>query len=214
MRLEIIRVFLTLVVAVCFFKQTLAAPATLIPPSKKGDQHFSDTQSEVDHKNSLQVSDTPVGKESGMPVIYKSRYNTNRLFLGYGLGIYDPEGNSEKLYSFGYVHPFTDKIGNMMELSIATQGLKYFGWDLGFKFSPRTFESYYRPYYKLGIQAAYYPSDWLANIINFKRYFLRLSVGLGNIANSNDRYSFDLAAAVGLTGLHYEALIIFPMPWD
>jgi hypothetical protein len=230
MRLKLFCLFLTFVlVATSAIQVMAAANKEILNPSlnksKSGQKSMKKFESEskpsslkvknnsenLDIKNSLRVSEPPAVQPSAHFEV-QNRFNSSRLYTGLGTGLYQETVPKESLWTLGYQRPFGDFLGSW-DWSVSTVGFKYFGGELSFKSFVSTWSDFYRPYGRIGLQANFIPSDFIANFIHSKRYFIRGAVGLYNFANSKDRFGLEAAAAVGLSGSHLELLIFFPTPF-
>jgi hypothetical protein len=218
MRLKQFSVFLTFVLALAlalgFGRAVWGAPMTSPPPKTLSDRTGSESDDQeylVKKKEALQISAPPLQSPS-RSFDYRNRYNSGRLFVGFGQGRYNDEDATVSLAILGYQRTFTESLG-ALDWSVSTTGFKYFGGDLGLRVFPRSWSAFYRPYGRVALQAHFVPKDFLANLINIKRYSIRGSVGLHNIADLNDRWGAELAASVGLQSSSFEVVIFFPTPF-
>ena len=206
MRLTNLYFFLTFVVLGSLtWINVQAAPSTQIEPGPiviRPLEAPPKASRRSDLKDSLQTAMPPALSTTGPLTLADLPSVISRFNLGYVQGTLRPEKKETLAPSYGlsrvaYLPDFTSR---EWEGAVTGDNLLLAQWSYR---SYCCYGNYHGAYYKGGFGAAYDPSDGLANVINYQRYYAHGGIGLDNLGRSHNRFGLELEIIFGFSGLAF-----------
>lgn len=194
MRLVHLSSFLTLVVLL-FGSLSIAAPNSEVVPDSAKPKVQEETGSEA--LRHIKVS--------------RSWESSTNVFVGYLSGVINTDKETTQTPLLGVQKTRYNLNETAQEFGLALSQEKIISLDMGFKWITKEGE-WNDPFYKISIAGLYDPKDSIGNIVNYKRYYLRGSVGLEDFLKMRRTLKAELIAGVGYPGVHGIFQIVYAFP--
>lgn len=215
MRLEMLITILTLVVAINL--SAWSAPSADGSPTsvfkKKPEQSKERSDVETTLQESLHVSPTPNQNFSHMkPMKPRDWSRLHSLGIGYGSGVFDVEKRNNTLLFLNYLFSHYYEEGVADEYGVDMSQASLLGLSFGKKFLSSGYSDWYEPYWKLGMGLYLYSGDYLAGVINYRRYVIRASLGIDDFLNAKRQFKWDIGIGYGMLGYSLTTQITVAIP--
>lgn len=212
MRLKYFFVFLTLVLS--FPGKT--APNIEVKPSDSGasvESKSSTSTSSADLKNSLSTTEPPAMPERIPPLKQKLFDHVLQFKTGYftGFHVRNSETFTQNLY-WGLQNVNYNSNGTAQEYGFYVYDNSILSLHVGFKWLCCQGELY-EPYYKVGVIGFYETPKGFANLVDYNRYAVQMSVGLEDLFKSYRKLGLEFSFAYGLMGPSAQVSLSWAIPY-